>query len=191
VKNRFNPKDTSTEFLPVANFPAGNNSLLEYTSAVYVERLNRIYLVGGSIRQNTTIIHEYQEKIWYIDISSLQVSCRNRTDGNYINPSECSSFVNCRAGNASVFTCPEPLLFDPLERKCNFPDLTDCTLTCEGKEGFFPHPNNCSLFIGCHGGSPDIVVYECPEPFLFDPVTVECGWPDLVQCESSLFKTTN
>jgi hypothetical protein len=57
----------STEFLPVANFPAGNASYFDGTSAIYVQKLNRIYIFGGytdSVNGSITL----HDSIWYIEM---------------------------------------------------------------------------------------------------------------------------
>jgi hypothetical protein len=53
--------DASTEFLPVANFPAGEGSYLESPLAVYVVKLNRIYIFGGYTYNGTDNFHD---SIW-------------------------------------------------------------------------------------------------------------------------------
>jgi hypothetical protein len=62
---------SSSEFLPVANYPAGlseetGRSYFDYGSAVYVDKLNRIYIMGG-LTSNGTVV-EYHDSIWYIDL---------------------------------------------------------------------------------------------------------------------------
>jgi hypothetical protein len=57
-----------------------------------------------------------------------------------------------------------------------------CFFTCEGKEGLFPYPSDCSKFIGCHGGIPSVEVYSCPDGLLFDPKRLVCDLPESVNC---------
>jgi hypothetical protein len=60
--------DASTEFLPVTNYPGGNGTAFDGTSAVYVGKLNRIYIFGGAtITEDTEELHD---SIWYIELSS-------------------------------------------------------------------------------------------------------------------------
>jgi hypothetical protein len=63
--------DASTEFLPVANFPAGEGSYFDFASAVFVDKLNRIYIFGGYTDNGTEVIHD---SIWYIELPSLLVT---------------------------------------------------------------------------------------------------------------------
>jgi hypothetical protein len=71
---RFKLDDVSpSEFLPVVNFPSGarrdNESginFYDHGSAVYVDKLNRIYMFGGYTSDETDI--EYHDSIWYIDL---------------------------------------------------------------------------------------------------------------------------
>jgi hypothetical protein len=128
--------DASTEFIPVANFPAGNGSNFDYTTAVYVDKLNRIYIFGGTIWNGTST---YQDNIWYIDLPSTLVpafDCSNLTQGSYPHPTDCSSFFVCRDGElAGEFSCPPPLNFDPIQQTCYLPEKVVCFFTCEGREG--------------------------------------------------------
>jgi hypothetical protein len=65
---RISSKDASTEFLPVANYP-GANTVFDLTCAVYVEKLNRIYMFGGLTVNSSTF---YNDSIWYIDLPQPQ-----------------------------------------------------------------------------------------------------------------------
>jgi hypothetical protein len=180
-----NIDDASTEFLSVANFPAGEGSFFDDTTAVYVDKLNRIYIFGG-YRYNGT--NTYLDSIWYIDLQSTAVpafDCSNLAHGSYPHPTDCSSFFVCVDGElAGNFTCPLPLLFDPIEQTCTKADLVQCFLSCEGKEGLLPHPTDCSKFLFCMKGSPTIEVFDCPEPLLFDPEHLKCDLPEFVNCQS-------
>jgi hypothetical protein len=156
---------------------------LDFTSAVYVEKLSRIYLFGG-IAGST-----YLSTIQYIDLAlpppGPAFNCSDKPQGSYPHPTNCSSFFVCVDGElAGDFICTEPLLFDPIQQTCNFPEEVLCFFTCEGKDGFFPHPNDCSKFLSCHDGSPNVEVFDCPEPLLFDPVLLKCNLPQFVDCSA-------
>jgi hypothetical protein len=176
--------DASTEFHSVANFPAGNGSYFDDTSAVYIDKLNRIYIFGGSTETHGGS-YNLHDSIWHIDLPSPPVpafDCSNLSQGSYPNPIHCSSFFVCVDGElAGEFSCPSPLLFDSIQLTCNVPDDVLCFFSCE-KRGFFPHPSDCSKFLGCRGGSPNVEVIDCPEPLLFDPVLLKCHIPQLVEC---------
>jgi hypothetical protein len=178
--------NASTEFLPVTNFPFENGTMFDKTSAVFVEKLNRIYIFGGVSKTNG--ISEFHDSIWYIELPSLtlpQFDCSNLTHGSYPHPSDCSSFFVCVDGElAGNFTCPSPLLFDPIQQTCTKADLAQCFLSCEGKDGLLPHPTDCSKFLFCTKGSPTIEVFDCPEPLLFDPEHLKCDLPEFVNCQS-------
>jgi hypothetical protein len=177
--------DASTEFIPVTNFPAGNGSYFDETSAVYVEKLGRIYIFGGrtSYFTGTTTLHD---SIWYIDLPSPPTfDCSNLAHGSYPHPTDCSSFFVCVDGEiAGEFTCPPSQLFDPIQQTCNFPEEVICFFTCAGREGLFPHPSDCSQYIGCQEGTSAIEVFDCPEPLLFDPALLKCDLPQFVNCSS-------
>jgi hypothetical protein len=177
--------DASTEFIPVANFPAEKGSYLESTSAVYVDKLNRIYIFGGYTSNG---FDTYHDSIWYIDLPSPPMfDCSNLTHGSYPHPTDCSSFFVCVDGEmAGEFTCPPSQLFDPIQQTCKFPEQVICFFTCSGREGVFPHPSDCSQYIGCREGTSAIEVFDCPEPLLFDPVLLKCDLPQFVNCSSFL-----
>jgi hypothetical protein len=150
-----------------------------------VNELSRIYIFGGYTDNGTNTNHD---SIWYIELPSPPLpgfDCSNLTQGSYPHPTDCSSFFVCLDGElAGEFTCPTPLAFDPIQQACNFPEEVVCFFSCEGKEGLFPHPSECSKFLGCRGGSPYVEVFDCPEPLLFDPVLLKCNIPQLVECSS-------
>jgi hypothetical protein len=175
--------DATTEFLPVANFPAGKGSYFDYTSAVYVNKLTRIYIFGGYTYNGTNLRHD---SIWYINLPSVPgIECSNLTQGSYPHPTECSSFFICDSGELfGEFSCPSPLAFDPIQQTCNIPEEVVCFFTCEGRAGLHPHPKDCSKFIVCREGQSQMDVYDCPEPLLFDPVLLKCNIPHLVECSS-------
>jgi hypothetical protein len=173
-------EDASTEFMPVINYPGSGGTeyhFNDHMSAVYVERLNRIYIFGG-------ITNAYDDSIWYIDITSKpSFDCSKLSQGSYPHTIDCSSFFICMDGElAGEFTCPPPLHFAPIPQTCTKADLAHCFLSCEGKEGLFPHPTHCSKFIFCTKGIPTVKVYDCPEPLLFDHKLLKCNLPQLSSC---------
>jgi hypothetical protein len=186
---RFNTDDASTEFLRVENYPVISGAAMDYTSAVYVDKLNRIYLFGGRIFAND--LYYYLDAIQYIDLAPVTLppepafNCSNRPQGSYPHPTNCSSFYICMDCElAGDFSCPVPLLFDPIQQTCEIQEKVLCFFTCEGKKGLFPHPNDCSKFLGCHDASPNVEVFDCPEPLLFDPVLLKCNLPQFVDCSA-------
>jgi len=55
-----------------------------------------------------------------------EISCSGKIDGLYPHPQDCALFITCYAEELSVYKCPPPLLFDPKEAKCNFPENVTC-----------------------------------------------------------------
>jgi hypothetical protein len=163
-----------------------NGTVFDLASAVYVEKINRIYIFGGTTF--TTGIEKYQDNIWYIDLPSPPAfDCSNLTQGSYPHPTDCASFFICLDEElAGEFRCSSHDLFDPIQQTCNVPELVVCFFTCEGREGLFPHPSDCSKFVGCREGTSAIEVFDCPEPLLFDPVLLKCNLPQLVNCTAVL-----
>ncbi|XP_021964186.1 uncharacterized protein LOC110859530 isoform X2 [Folsomia candida] len=109
------------------------------------------------------------------------ITCQNKTDGMYPHPYDCAMFIGCHNGELEIFTCPVPLLFDPVASTCMPPHLVDCNISCVGKpDGVYPHGQDCSLFITCV--SEILEVYRCPPPLLFDPILLVCNYPEFVDC---------
>jgi hypothetical protein len=182
---RVNLKDASTEFIQVTNFPGvAEEKVFDATTAVYVEKLNRIYMFGGltSSRQG---YYDYYDSIWYMDLPSPPFDCSALTQGSYPHPTDCASFFICSDGElAGEYRCTPPDLFDPIQQTCNIPEEVGCFFSCEGREGLHPHPSDCSKYLVCREGSWAIEVRDCPVPLHFDPVLLKCNLPQLVNCLS-------
>jgi len=55
-------------------------------------------------------------------------------------------------------------------------------IDCQNRpDGFFPHPTDCSKFVGCRGGNAD--VYQCQDGFLYNPAIGVCDDAAQVECE--------
>jgi hypothetical protein len=178
--------EATTKFIPVTNYPVASGTVLDYTSAVYVGKLNRIYIFGGS--EETNGMSFRLAGIWYVDLPSSHIpafNCSNFTKGSYPHPTDCSSFFICVEGElAGEFSCPIPLLFDPIQQTCTKAEFAQCFLSCAGKEGLAPHPTDCSKFLFCTKGSSTVEVFDCPNPLLFDSKQLKCDLPQFVNCSS-------
>jgi hypothetical protein len=138
-----------TEFFPVTNYLGGAGVILNNTAAVYVKKLNRIYIFGGLTIKNG--VSCYLDKIWYIDLSSPPVptfDCSNLPQGSYPHPTDCASFFICLDEElAGEFKRSSTDLFDPIQQTCNTLELVVCFFSCEGRGGLYPHPSDCSKYI--------------------------------------------
>jgi hypothetical protein len=177
--------DASTAFTPVTNYPGVNGTIFDWTTAVFVEKQNRIYIFGGETVRNAT--WKYHDSIWYIELPSpSSFDCSKLAQGSYPHPTDCASFYICLDGElVGEFSCPPDDLFDPIQQTCNIPEVVICFFSCIGREGLYPHPGNCSKYIVCREGSPGMEVHDCPEPLHFDPTLLRCNLPELVNCFSS------
>jgi hypothetical protein len=176
----------------VRGYPSGDGQILDSTAAVYVEKLNRIYIFGGVIMTKTNGNYRFLDNIWYIELPSLppvpEFDCSGLAQGSYPHPTDCTSFFICLDGElAGEFKCSSTDLFDPIQQTCNVPEMVVCFFSCEEREGLHPHPSDCSKYIVCRDGSSTIELQDCPEPLLFDPVLLRCNLPELVNCSSSVF----
>jgi hypothetical protein len=76
-----------TEFLPVLNYPGADGAIFDNTAAVYVEKLNRIYIFGGLTITDGYL--RYLDKIWHIDLPSPSppvpsLNSANLPQGSYL-----------------------------------------------------------------------------------------------------------
>lgn len=56
--------------------------------------------------------------------------CSGRWNGDQIpNPADCGSFYVCDYGEPKLFKCLDQLLYDPVQRVCNWAYLVTCGLT--------------------------------------------------------------
>merc|ERR1719192_2360940 len=62
------------------------------------------------------------------------------------------------------------------------PQLPSCA------PGLSPHPSSCGSFLQCAGD--ELHTIHCPPGLLFNTATVQCDWPDNVDCSSSASSTT-
>jgi hypothetical protein len=171
--------DVSTELLPAANFSPGEGWFFDNTTAVCVDKLNRIYIFGGFTNNGTTKNHD---SIWYIDLPLPPIfDCSNLTHGSYPHPTDCSSFFFCVDSEiAGEFTCPPSQRFNSIKQTSKFIEEVLFLHLCRTKRLFF-HPSDCSQYIGCGGGTSAIEGFDCPELLLFDPVLLKCDLPQFVR----------
>jgi len=152
---------------------------------------------------------------------SHSVNCGNRTIleppisapncprlfGTFPDPSDCTSFYNCRAGLYNKYSCAPGLAFDPEDRVCKWADqVTACKEVSKDNEeqqengrfkcpkngpvGIFTkhaHPEDCRQYYVCISGTPR--EYGCPLGTVFKEGLTEtdgkCTDPeDVAECSS-------
>jgi hypothetical protein len=69
--------DASTEFIPVVNYPGRNGTTFDFASAIFVEKIHRIYIFGGETYDGEYMEHD---SIWYIELSPPGLNCRPKVD---------------------------------------------------------------------------------------------------------------
>nr|XP_040581447.1 LOW QUALITY PROTEIN: chitin disaccharide deacetylase-like [Lepeophtheirus salmonis] len=57
------------------------------------------------------------------------------------------------------------------------------------EDGFFRHPDDCSMFITCSNGVSQYTA--CPEGLLYNLETQYCDWPEAVDCDIDIDKITS
>lgn len=182
----FNPTTYENNFIPVNNFPVEGSYFFNVAPAsVFVPSRNRIYCFGGhSKNASGTKSHD---GIFIIDLAPLEPST------TWESPTTWEATTEPTA--ETISTTIEPIFSTTLN-----PEYFTCNNRTDGKfsmnkrfiklthivsllSGIYPHPTDCSLFIGCQYG--EMTVFRCPPPLLFDPVTKGCDFPDQVQCGTS------
>lgn len=119
---------------------------------------------------------------------------------------DCNKFYQCDDGVAHEFSCPPGLHFNVNTLLCDWVDNVNCERgpgdkddTVEenssesgsdskpdskcsddwSKEILLPH-EHCSMFYKCTYGVP--VEIACPQGLVYNPETLQCDWPENVDC---------
>ena len=62
----------------------------------------------------------------------------------------------------------------------------DGTLPCQGQDGLFPDPADCSSYYQCYGGAGQYNVrHTCSSGLVFNPKQSYCDWPYNYDCATS------
>ncbi|XP_059352211.1 chondroitin proteoglycan-2-like [Daphnia carinata] len=117
------------------------------------------------------------------------------TDGVFPYPDACSSiYYNCTNGQDSIQYCPTGTVFDPAVSSCVTTAYASCSpgatttevsTTTEGvfvclEAGYFPIPENCSIYYLCRGAGEAPLTVPCPNGLVFNPDTALCDYPENV-----------
>ncbi|XP_031786450.1 uncharacterized protein LOC100680479 [Nasonia vitripennis] len=112
------------------------------------------------------------------------------------NPKNCTTYFRCREGLPITTLCPEGMHFDPRNLICAYPDEAGCEVTTttakpvtcppDNKPIKLPNPYDCSTYYSCIKGVPNLT--SCPNGLHFNPVELECDFPEDAGCE--VFPTT-
>lgn len=110
--------------------------------------------------------------------------------------SHCGQFINCVAGKAFIFDCPEGLAYNKDTYRCDWPDqVEDCDVesylgfTCPPQPKdlgfqeytFMPSPHDCHHYYVCIDGKPRL--FNCGEHRGFNEITKECdGIENVTSC---------
>lgn len=119
-------------------------------------------------------------------------------------PSDCSKFIGCNYGVATVVQCAEGLHFNPDTWWCDLPENVNCTvatstITIKGRSledglvtqcpqankeqvTFLTHSEDCTIFYMCNWGIP--LEMKCPDGLHFNATLNVCDWPTNTNCNS-------
>lgn len=121
--------------------------------------------------------------------------CRSRSDGLYMNPTNCSGILQCFGGDVYEYpSCASGLAFNERTSKCDYKDsVPECQKLasekqkaerdCEDAEhgDFIEHKLDCRQFYRCVWGHR--ISMRCPSGTVFNPKLSVCDWPAYVpQC---------
>ncbi|XP_031560317.1 chondroitin proteoglycan 2-like isoform X1 [Actinia tenebrosa] len=126
--------------------------------------------------------------------------CRNRADGNYVDPNNCNGFIMCSNHRTYFFDCPANLRYNAKTDRCDWPWNVKCGPTprptrrprpptpspstfCKNRpNGNYVDPNNCNGFIMCSNHLT--YFFDCPANLRYNAKTDRCDWPRNVKCNS-------
>ena len=130
-----------------------------------------------------------------------EFSC-NGQDGTFADPDDCSAFYECAdSGQTKVRKiCGTGTIFNPSCVCCDWPANYDCTVpntdpkpttetggnnegfSCNGQDGTFADPDDCSAFYECADSGQTKVRKICGTGTIFNPSCVCCDWPANYDC---------
>jgi len=118
------------------------------------------------------------------------------------NPWDCHSYFSCEHGWPYKMPCPEGLEWNDSAKKCDWPNLANCEVTCEPpkhdetaeeselpwcdppvckqKYGLMGNPGNCSTFYNCNDFIP--VRQLCSKGLKWDAAAKRCNYPEQAHC---------
>ncbi|XP_067009931.1 peritrophin-1 [Anabrus simplex] len=96
-------------------------------------------------------------------------------------PGRCNMFHRCDGGEVTVQTCPKGLHFNARTLTCDWPTAAMCEMTCPSFDGYFPIQGDCSAYVVCSAGQPNLK--KCPAGKHFNFDLKRCDPPEIAKCE--------
>ncbi|CRK89953.1 CLUMA_CG003681, isoform A [Clunio marinus] len=113
-----------------------------------------------------------------IDLNEI---CRGIFFEAVSNPNNSNQFFTCVQGKGTIVDCSqEDEIFDPLLVACVPPPPTPEVLCYEKGFGWFPHNDDCTLYIVCEFSRP--IIRRCPVNTLFNPSLPGCASGNVETC---------
>jgi len=79
---------------------------------------------------------EKEESIKSREADEVKDMCKDKPNGDYQHPSECSKYVTCSNAMEYVMKCPENLVFNPTIDKCDYKENTKCQVPVTDRAEF-------------------------------------------------------
>ncbi|CAL4067014.1 unnamed protein product, partial [Meganyctiphanes norvegica] len=119
-----------------------------------------------------------------------------KPNGLFPHPRDCHKWVKCVDSFLFVKDCPDGLQFNPVERKCDWPNIANCIATedasciiplpvpptpgpdprpdiCDCECCLRPHPTDCESYYYCAPGA-NIEFHTCSSGLVFNPNLGQC-----------------
>ncbi|CAH0588141.1 unnamed protein product [Chrysodeixis includens] len=152
---------------------------------------------------STTPVPE-ENKVIYDDPSQAPLICAGSgSSGVLVAHENCNQYYICSAGRPVTMPCSGGLLFNPVNRACDWPQNVicgdrvipedDCACNPRNAPKLCSQPNSdgtlvahedCSQFYLCAGGLP--IPLTCANGLLFNADKLVCDWPQNVSCNSRM-----
>lgn len=102
---------------------------------------------------------------------------------------DCFKYILCLDSHAYVGECSRGLLFSPSIQNCDFAERVTCgesSPLCPQPNGLFPNAKQCSSYIKCSSGIPEMKY--CHNGLHFSAEKKQCTDPCKANCDSSYSK---
>lgn len=116
-------------------------------------------------------------------LTTLVGPCHRLPSGSFARDVEdCQNYFLCKNGHTIRGKCPDNLVFDAPNQRCEYPEDVTC-FSCPKNEVYslLPVERTCHQFYQCWMGIATI--HSCPRSLVFDPKLRRCNFPIGTGCD--------